>query len=82
MDLLSEQNIFFGNKPMGVCAKIFFFRHLKFIFVGINFCKNFKAQNLISNRLVIILRCPLFYSTKQKSHFLGHFFTNTGITRI
>ncbi len=29
MGLLSEQNIFFGNKPISLCANKFFFRPLK-----------------------------------------------------
>jgi hypothetical protein len=29
MGLFSEQNIFFGNKPMGLCANKFFFSPFK-----------------------------------------------------
>jgi hypothetical protein len=49
MGLFSEQNIFFENKPIGLCANIIFFPSKIEIknsfFVGIKIRKNFRAKN-------------------------------------
>jgi hypothetical protein len=54
MSLLSEQNIFFGNKDMGLCAKIIFFQYFKMTLKIHYFSESRPVrQNLISNQLVI-----------------------------
>jgi hypothetical protein len=67
MGLLSEQDIFFGNKPMGICAKILIFcplNDIKISFcVGIKICKNFIPKRL----MIIFLHFSQIFLKKIKT---------------
>jgi hypothetical protein len=50
MDLLSEQNIFFENKPMGLCAKIIYFSSFKMTF-KIHFLSESRSVKILLDKI-------------------------------
>jgi hypothetical protein len=51
MGLLSEQNIFFGNKPMGLSAKIIFFPSFKMT-LKIHFLSESRSVKNLLNKIL------------------------------
>jgi hypothetical protein len=56
MGLLSEQNIFFGNKPMGLFQKKIF-------------CSLSKPMDLFPSNMVLHF-CEFYFHFKDKFHFI------------